>query len=136
MFEILIGFISGIFSGTGMGGGTVLIFLLSNFLNINQHTAQATNLIFFIPTAVTAIIVGIKNKNIKLKETWIVVIAGIIGTIISANLSSKINVNLSKMLFGIFLLIIAIYEIYSWYKTYIKYKKGHTRNNKKDIWLK
>lgn len=26
-------------------------------------------------------------------------------------------------MFGIFLLIIAIYEIYSWYKTYIKKKK-------------
>lgn len=34
-------------------------------------------------------------------------------------------------MFGIFLLIIAIYEIYSWYKTYIKKEKGHTRSNQK-----
>lgn len=118
-----------------MGGGTVLILLLSNFMNLNQHTSQATNLIFFIPTAVTAIIIGIKNKNINLKETWIVVIAGVIGAIIGANLSSKINVNLLKKLFGVFLLIIAMHEIYSWYKTYIKGKKGHTKNNKKGISL-
>lgn len=32
MFEIVIGVISGIVSGTGMGGGTILIFLLTFFL--------------------------------------------------------------------------------------------------------
>ena len=51
MKEILIGLISGIISGTGMGGGTILIFLLTFICNIEQHTAQATNLIFFIPTS-------------------------------------------------------------------------------------
>ena len=46
MFEIIIGVISGIVSGTGMGGGTILIFLLTYLCNIEQHIAQATNLIF------------------------------------------------------------------------------------------
>ena len=64
MLEILIGIISGIVSGTGMGGGTILIFLLSFMLGIDQHVAQATNLIFFIPTSIVAIIVNVKNKNI------------------------------------------------------------------------
>ena len=49
MIEILIGMISGIVSGTGMGGGTILIFLLTFMMGIEQHVAQATNLIFFIP---------------------------------------------------------------------------------------
>jgi len=114
-----------------MGGGTILILLLSIFLGLNQHTAQATNLVFFIPTAVTSVFIGIKNKNINIKESWIVLVAGIIGTIISAKLSSKMNVDLLRKMFGIFLLIIAIYEIYSWYKTYIKKEKGHTRSNQK-----
>ena len=39
MLETLIGFISGIVSGTGMGGGTILILCLSIFLGINQKTA-------------------------------------------------------------------------------------------------
>ena len=58
MTEVFIGILSGIVSGTGMGGGTILIFLLSCILGIEQHIAQATNLIFFIPTAVVAIIVN------------------------------------------------------------------------------
>ena len=32
--EIFIGIVSGIVSGTGMGGGTILIFLLTTFLRI------------------------------------------------------------------------------------------------------
>ena len=47
MLEILIGTISGIISGIGMGGGTILILLLSVIWNYEQHIAQATNLIFF-----------------------------------------------------------------------------------------
>ena len=50
MLEILIGLISGIVTGIGMGGGTILILLLSVIWNYEQHIAQATNLIFFIPT--------------------------------------------------------------------------------------
>ena len=57
MIQSLIGVVSGVFSGVGMGGGTILIFLLTTFAGIEQHIAQATNLIYFIPTAISAIIV-------------------------------------------------------------------------------
>ena len=63
MIQILIGVVAGIFSGIGMGGGTILIFLLTIFAKMEQHIAQATNLIYFIPTAISAIIVNYKNKN-------------------------------------------------------------------------
>ena len=110
-----------------MGGGTILILLLSIFMNLDQHVAQATNLIFFITTAITSVIIGIKNKNINVKEALVIVVSGIIGAIISANISSNLNVNLLRKMFGAFLLIIAIYEIYSWFNMYIKNKKGHNK---------
>lgn len=110
-----------------MGGGTILILLLSIFMNLDQHVAQATNLIFFIPTAITSVIIGIKNKNINVKEALVIVVSGIIGAIISANISSNLNVNLLRKMFGAFLLILAIYEIYSWFNMYIKNKKGHNK---------
>ena len=110
-----------------MGGGTILILLLSIFMNLDQHVAQATKLIFFIPTAITSVIIGIKNKNINVKEAWIIVVSGIVGAIIRANISSNLNVKILRKMFGAFLLIIAIYEIYSWFNMYIKNKKGHTK---------
>lgn len=127
MKEIIIGIVSGIVSGTGMGGGTILIFLLTFMCGIEQHIAQATNLIFFIPTAITSVIIGIKNKNINVKEALVIVVSGIVGAIISANISSNLNVNLLRKMFGAFLLIIAIYEIYSWFNMYIKKQKGHNK---------
>ena len=37
MREILIGIVSGIVSGTGMGGGTILIFLLTFMIRVEQQ---------------------------------------------------------------------------------------------------
>ena len=124
--EIFIGLISGVVSGTGMGGGTILIFLLSYVMQIEQHIAQAANLIFFIPTSIVAIIVNLKNKNIDLKLGIIISIFGILGAIIGANISIHIDVLILKRSFGIFLAIIAIHEIYSIVK---QYKKSKNENN-------
>ncbi len=118
MGEILIGIVSGIISGAGMGGGTILIFLLSFVMGVEQHIAQATNLIFFIPTSIVAIIVNLKNKNIDLKLATIISICGVIGAIIGANIAINIDVGLLKKIFGIFLALVAINEIYSIIKLY------------------
>lgn len=128
MKEILIGLVSGIVSGTGMGGGTVLILLLTMILGIEQHIAQATNLIFFIPTSISAIITNWKNKLIDIKVSIIISICGVAGAIIGAIISSKTNVIYLRRYFGLFLGVIAIFEIYSYFRKYI-FKSG--RNTKK-----
>lgn len=128
MIEILIGIISGIVGGLGMGGGTVLILFLSLFLNIEQHIAQATNIVFFVPTAISAIIVSIKNKNINFKIALPICLWGLLGAFVGAYISTKMDVNLLKKCFGVFLIFIAIYQTYE----YIKTKKRHnnTKNKK------
>ena len=127
MTEVLIGIISGIVSGTGMGGGTILIFLLSFMLEIEQHTAQATNLIFFIPTSIVAIIVNFKNKNIDTKQAIIISIFGVLGAIIGANIAIYMDVKMLKKGFGIFLIFVTINEIYSIIKLYKKDKKTNNK---------
>ena len=127
MPQVLIGVFSGIFSGIGMGGGTILIFLLTTFIRIEQHIAQATNLIYFIPTAISAIIVNFKNKNIDTKLAVFVSIGGALGAIIGANISVNIDVQKLKKLFGIFLLTIAIHEIYTLFKEYKLHKNSNTK---------
>ena len=127
MTEVLIGIISGIVSGTGMGGGTILIFLLSFMLGIEQHIAQATNLIFFIPTSIVAIMVNLKNKNIEVKQAIIISIFGVLGAIIGANIAIYMDVKMLKKGFGIFLIVVTINEIYSIIKLY---KKDKITDNK------
>lgn len=130
MKEMLIGLISGAVSGTGMGGGTVLILLLSTIVNVDQHIAQATNLIFFIPTSISAIITNWKQKLVNKNIAIIISISGVIGAIIGAIASSKMEVNYLKKFFGIFLAIIAIFEIYSYFKQYIIKSKRENNNIK------
>jgi len=129
MLYILIGLISGIVSGTGMGGGTILIFLLSIFMGVDQHVAQATNLVFFVPTSISAILTNLKQKLIDWKLGITIAILGVIGAIIGAKLSFKTDVEHLKRYFGIFLAGIAIYEIYSLVKEYINKRKEHNNIN-------
>ena len=126
MIEILTGFISGIVSGTGMGGGTILILCLSIFLGIDQKIAQATNLIFFIPTSIAAIVINIKQKKINLKISKRIILFGVIGAIIGAIIAKKMETKMLKKFFGIFLAFIAIHEIYTIFKMYKNMKKNNT----------
>lgn len=123
MKEILFGLISGIVAALGMGGGTILILLLGIFTDLKQHLIQGTNLIFFIPTSIVAIYMNIKNKTIDYKLATTIIISGIIGAIVGCKLSFKIENNILKKYFGIFLLFIAFFEIFVFFRQYILKKK-------------
>lgn len=127
MKELLFGIISGTVAALGMGGGTILILLLSLFSNMNQHLVQGTNLLFFIPTSIIAIYMNIKKKTIDYNFSKIVIISGIIGAVIGSLLSFEIDSNSLKKYFGIFLIIISIFEIYSFFT---QYKLDKKENNK------
>ena len=127
MKEIIIGTISGTVAALGMGGGTVLILLLSIFSEFNQHLIQGTNLIFFIPTSITAIYINIKNKRINYKKSGIIIFSGIIGEIIGSRFSFRFESSNLRKYFGVFLLFIAFFEIYSFFRKYIILKR---ENNK------
>ena len=125
MIEILIGFISGIVSGTGMGGGTILILCLSIFLGIDQKIAQASNLIFFVPTSIAAIYINIKMKKIDFKIAKVIMFFGIIGAVIGAIIAENIDTTLLRKTFGMFLAFITTHEIY----VIIRMYKNRKRNN-------
>lgn len=125
--EIIFGVVSGIVAAIGMGGGTILILLLNLFGNVEQHMVQGINLVFFIPTSIVAIYMNIKHKTVDYKIAWMIVIFGIIGAVCGSLLSFKINNQNLKKYFGIFLLIIAFFQIYSFFRQYRLEKK---ENNK------
>ena len=110
-------------------GGTILIALLVFMCGVEQHVAQATNLIFFIPTSIIAIIVNIKNDNVDIKKGVIISVFGVLGAIIGANISLNTDVYTLRKCFGIFLAIIAIHEIYTITKE--NKKKKYRETNKK-----
>ena len=111
MLNIIIGFLSGIISGMGIGGGAILIPAIIMTAKISQQTAQGINLCYFIPTALIALFVHLKNKSIKIKTAIILGCSGLPGAILGSLLAGTLKSNSLRRLFGIFLLFVGIYEI-------------------------
>lgn len=94
----------------GMGGGIILIPVLTLLLGFSQHSAQGMTLFFFIPTAIFALRVHIKNKNIEFKTAIPIIIGGVTGAVIGAYFSNKMPADTLKIAFSVLLTISAIYE--------------------------
>ena len=112
MLITLISFLSGIISGMGIGGGTILIPALTIFFGTKQHIAQSVNLLTFIPTGLVAVISHFKQGNIEKKLTFKLILGGIIGAIAGSYLAVVLTPGILRRLFGIFLFIMGVYEIF------------------------
>lgn len=109
---ILIAAAAGIISGMGIGGGTILIPALIFIEGLTQHQAQGVNLIYFVPTAVIALMTHAKNKNIEKQIVLPIVVTGLLGAAAGALIAVKMDAGLLKKLFGGFLLIMGLAEIF------------------------
>lgn len=112
IYAIIIGLLSGIVSGMGIGGGTILIPALIIFLGTNQHIAQGINLLYFLPTAAIALFIHFKNKNIDFRVAVPVMISGLISAAGGAYLSGIISSELLRKMFAMFLFVMGIYEFF------------------------
>ncbi len=108
---ILTGFFAGIISGMGIGGGTILIPALTIFMDIDQKTAQAINLFYFVPTAVIAIITHIKHKRIEKDVLKPLILWGVIGAIAGSVVMNFLDPSHLRFAFGIFLFVLGLLEI-------------------------
>lgn len=107
----IIGFLAGIIGGMGMGGGTILIPALVLFAGIDPKIAQSINLLSSIPMTIAALIIHIKKKNIYTQLVLPIAIFGIVGAILGSTLAEYISSDSLRRFFGVFLLIIGIFEI-------------------------
>lgn len=111
MILFLIGLAAGIVSGMGIGGGAVLIPALYIFVQPEQHIAQSVNLLFFIPTAIIALIVHIRNKRIDFELLLPIIIFGLLGAYLGSKMALSLPGEVLKKWFGIFLLFMGLYEL-------------------------
>ena len=107
---ILFGFLAGIIGGMGMGGGTILIPLLTIFLSLSQKQAQGLNLICFLFLAIPALVIHFKNKLIEKKHLLVVIFSGIVFCIAGAYLASIVDAKILRICFGVFLILLGVFE--------------------------
>ena len=108
---ILAGILSGVIGGMGMGGGTILIPVLTLFLSVSQKTAQAINLIAFLPMAMVTLIIHAKNGYLKLKKVWWIALGSAVSGVAGSFVASFISGKILRIILGVFLIALALVQI-------------------------
>ena len=106
-----VGLLSGIISGMGIGGGTILIPALVKLRDISQQGIQGINLVYFIPTAIIALVTHIKNGNVEKTVVKPLVLYGIIGAVIGSFVAISLDSDILRKIFGVFLVFMGISEL-------------------------
>jgi len=112
VIAILIGAATGIISSWGIGGGTLLVLYMSAFTKISQQSAQGINLLYFLPTAVAALISHIRNKLIDWKCVLPAVIAGVPFAVATSLLATGLETKLLGKCFSVFVIIVGVSEFF------------------------
>ncbi|MDE5765934.1 MAG: sulfite exporter TauE/SafE family protein [Clostridia bacterium] len=113
LIYLAVGLLAGILGGMGMGGGTILIPALTIFLGVNQHVAQATNVIAFLPMAALVLPAHKKNGLLRTDDVWEIVIPALITTVLAGLIMAALPTDVLKKLFGIFLVALAVKQLFS-----------------------
>ena len=110
---VLAGIAAGALGGMGMGGGTILIPVLTIFFDVEQKQAQAINLVAFIPMAIASLIVHVKNKRVETKGILWIIIPATVLSLAGSMLAQAINGEILKRIFGGFLLLLSVAQFFS-----------------------
>ncbi len=124
---IIVGVIGGIIGGMGMGGGTLLIPLLTIFCGVEQHIAQSINLIAFVPMSVAAIIIHFKNKLIKGEYFWWIAVPAFVLGVAASLLIRNVESEMLSKCFGFFLTGLGIFQLIT---AIADAKKAHGKKEK------
>ena len=108
MMLALFSALSGAIGGMGIGGGIILIPVLTAFFDIGQKSAQFLNLIYFVPLSLCALFVHVREGRVDAKKALYMAPTGVLGSFLGAGIASVVSVGLLRRIFGIFLLYIGI----------------------------
>ena len=112
LVPMLAGEVTCVLSGFGIGGGSLLLIYMTNFAGVAQNVAQGINLLYFLPTAATALPSHAKNGYIETAALLPAILAGLAGTALAAWAATAMDVELLRKCFGIYLLLIGFRELF------------------------
>lgn len=104
MIPFLAALATGALSAWGVGGGTLLLVLMTLFLGVGHREAQAINLLFFLPTAGISLFFHRKNGFLD-REVWRqAAVPGTAASLLGAVAAVAVDVSLLRRPFGVFLI--------------------------------
>ncbi len=108
---LLAGAATGVLSGFGVGGGTLLLIYMTSLAGLDQTLAQGINLLYFLPTAASALLYHRKNGYLNRSAAVPAILCGLLGTALAAWLATSLDVALLRKCFGVFLLFVGLHEL-------------------------
>ncbi|MCH5155683.1 MAG: sulfite exporter TauE/SafE family protein [Clostridiales bacterium] len=114
---IVVSFCGGIIGGMGMGGGTLLIPLLTLAAGLDQHLAQSVNLIAFIPMSVVALCIHKKNGYVMFGKSVHIVLLAALGAVGGSFLARYSGGYVLRACYGAFLIALGIFQTVKAVKT-------------------
>lgn len=104
LIPALAGFGTGILSAWGIGGGTLLLLIMTLFLGVEQTQAQGINLLYFLPTAGMSLIEHRKNGYLDREILRAATPLGTLAALAAAWAATRVDIALFRKPFGLFLL--------------------------------
>lgn len=105
LLPFLCGLGASILSAWGVGGGTLLLLVMTLFLGVDQRTAQGINLLFFLPTAISALICHAKGGYLDKPTLKNAVPPAVAAALAGAWIATALDVELLRRPFGVYLLL-------------------------------
>ena len=109
---ILAGVVGGMLGGMGLGGGTLLMPILTFALDIPPRLAAWTNLVCFLPAAVIALIVHTRNGLIDGRAALFLTVFAVVGATGVFLFAGNLSDHALKRAFGLFLIVLGSLSLF------------------------
>ena len=107
---LIAGVAGGVLGGMGMGGGTVLIPILTIFCGVEQHLAQSANLITFLPRAILSLKVHSQNGLLDTKGIGFIIIPAVILSVTCGIAVNFVDGEIFQKSFGVLLCALSLWQ--------------------------
>ena len=107
---LLCGFLGGLLGGMGMGGGTVLIPLLTVACGVSQSAAQGVNLISFLPMSLAALGVHAKNGLLRRDGLLFLILPALLFSALFSIAAAYLPDEVLSKSFGFFLIVLSVFQ--------------------------
>ena len=112
VLPLLAGTVTGVLSGFGVGGGSLLLVWLTAFAGLPQEQAQGINLLYFLPAAGAALPAHAKNGYLEKGVLLPAIAAGLACAGLGAWAATGLDAGLLRRCFGGFLLAVGLRELF------------------------
>ncbi len=107
---LLTGALGGLFSGlTGVGGGAVMVPLLTGLLRMPQHLAHGTSLAIIIFVAALAVLPYIADGDVEWKLAAALAISSTVAAMVGARTMALVPELWLRRVFAVFILFVALW---------------------------